>query len=82
MSIIDRRCPKCAGSITELVEVWMGDTMSFDVADLDNGWSHQSGCPSHVEAICGACNHQWRLRGVDSIQDLRNERVLGVGGEK
>jgi hypothetical protein len=69
-----RKCPKCRGKISNLIEVWSGHTIDFEVQDdgeiSEEGYM-SDGEPSHVEANCGVCSHRWRVRGVHDIDDLR-----------
>lgn len=74
-----RRCPRCGATPKLFTEVWTGHRIEFDVkpdgSPEDVGHLFD-GHATHVIATCGACDWEWRLRGVSSIYDLRLDPVV------
>lgn len=70
------RCRNCKaqGSDIVLQEIWAGDAMEFcqnDDGSIDtDGILLQNSDPVAVKAICTACHHGWKLRGVTQITNL------------
>jgi len=68
-----RLCPKCRAPATGFVEYWTDHSIAFGACNgLPDGEDGelQAGCAYKVEAQCGDCGHEWRLRGVKQISDL------------
>lgn len=71
-----RKCPKCKAVVAIYIEFWMNHTIEFrlDSNGVPIGGAHESsGEPSHVVGYCENCKHDWILRGVDQITELRKE---------
>jgi predicted nucleic-acid-binding Zn-ribbon protein len=67
------KCPKCKSANINLIEVWSGATITWEVADgkFDRNYGNlESGDPYKVEAKCSNCGHQWRVRGAIQITDI------------
>lgn len=66
------KCPKCGGSPDSFLELYRDHGISFYMEDgkLEREGILEPGEPYKVEALCGTCGHQWRLRGVMQITDL------------
>lgn len=69
------KCSKCKSSPKAFVELWgAGNTIVFQCDE--NGEPQDEGdlcidsAPYGVEERC-ICGHQWRLRGVSQITELR-----------
>jgi len=70
-----RLCPKCRSAPIAYTEMWTDHAISFGT--YENGVPHKegylsSGRPVHIVAHC-ICGHDWRLRKVNQITDLREE---------
>lgn len=69
-----RRCPRCGGLPKTYTEVWTGHYIEFgakaDGTPEAEGFMGE-GHATHINAVCGKCEHTWRLRGVQWVSDLR-----------
>ena len=72
------RCPRCRGVPSRFLEFtsaalgWQATPEGW--AGLKDEGYTDPGYPECVDAVCGACGHQWRLRGVWQITDLHKEK--------
>jgi hypothetical protein len=53
--------------------MWNNFPLEFAVTDgkIDEEGILGTGDPHHIIATCGECDHNWRLRGVSQIDELR-----------
>ncbi|MEZ8198491.1 hypothetical protein [Vibrio splendidus] len=69
----DIRCPKCGGSPVVYHEI---STQVHEFAADESGIEEKGELESsdilYVVAVCGACDHEWKLRGIKQITDLQN----------
>lgn len=74
------RCPKCGAKPAYYLETWTTQ-YEFDAGEdglpkvdgeggLANGQLLDAADPIGVDAICGKCFHQWRVRKVHQITSL------------
>lgn len=67
------KCPKCGEMPTVLDERWNHHSIQFQLSRdgvVDDEGELNPGDPSEVYAMCD-CGHEWKLRGVRQIDDLR-----------
>ncbi|CDT76585.1 hypothetical protein [Vibrio crassostreae] len=69
----DIRCPRCGGSPVVYQEV---STQVHEFAADESGIEEKGELESsnilYVVAVCGSCDHEWKLRGINQITDLQN----------
>ncbi len=73
---VNKRCPKCKGKNLELIEVWEGHTITWQVEDGQinrNEGNIEPGDPWKVEGHCEDCDHRWTFRKTLQIEDLNSE---------
>lgn len=68
-----RNCPRCGGLPDAFTELYQDTTATFKAVDGIPGqeglWDF--GTPYGVRARCGSCGNEWRLKGFQSIQQLK-----------
>ncbi len=53
-----------------VIEVWYGMTIAWEPGwSLDDGVM-EVGDPDHVEGQCNNCDHSWRFRGINQMDDM------------
>jgi hypothetical protein len=66
------KCPKCRSKDIYLEEIWKGHSIQWDVVDgkfdRDDGVL-EPGDPWKVYGECKKCNHIWRIRNANQIND-------------
>ena len=68
------KCGKCNQKITLIREDWL-TSIEFEVGingDVDRVGEINPDGPTKVFAVCD-CGHQWKLRGVDSVDQLKRD---------
>lgn len=66
-------CPKCGEMPTTLDEKWDGHSIQFQMSRdgvIEADGELNPGDPTSVYALCN-CGHEWKLKGVRQIDDLR-----------
>lgn len=66
-------CPKCKNKSIQLVEVWDGATITWEVENgiFDKSYGNlEPGDPTKVCGLCPKCDHRWTLRGGKQIIDV------------
>lgn len=67
-------CPKCRSQADYLTEIWAGHGIEFHFdknGEIEEKGNIEPGQPDHVLAKCSCCCHEWKLRGVTQITELR-----------
>ena len=67
------KCPKCKSIDLNFIEHWREYTITFNQKNglLDHEGNKSDGYAYRVDVICKKCLHQWKLRSVSQIMDIK-----------
>jgi predicted nucleic-acid-binding Zn-ribbon protein len=68
----DIKCPVCGNAPFEYQEIsYQSQSFAADDSGIDETGVLEPSNIKHVIACCGECKHEWKLRGISQIDDLR-----------